>query len=86
VQQGSHVPNTRAHVFKALDARAIMSLQDVRAGSAFNAYKTCGQAATVRLQCSAGPVDHSPNTTTVPGDPTARYHAADQEWCSMTTR
>jgi hypothetical protein len=42
------VPNARAHIFKTPDVRAIMSLQDIRAGSAVHAYKTCGYAATVQ--------------------------------------
>jgi hypothetical protein len=51
VQLDTHVPNERAHVSKVLDARAIMGLQDVRAGSAVNACKACGHIAIVRLQC-----------------------------------
>jgi hypothetical protein len=47
VQLGMHILSARAHVSKALDVRAIMGLQDVRAGSAVNACKVCGQAATV---------------------------------------
>jgi hypothetical protein len=41
VQQGSHVPNARVPVSNAPDIRAIMGLQDVRAGTPINAYKTC---------------------------------------------
>jgi hypothetical protein len=37
---GKHVPNAHVHVSKVSDVRAIMGLQDVRAGSAFNARKT----------------------------------------------
>jgi hypothetical protein len=47
VQLGSHVPNARVHVSKAPDVRVIMGLQDVRAGSAVNAYKMCRQTTTV---------------------------------------
>jgi hypothetical protein len=38
VQLASHVPNARTHVSKVLDVKAIMGLQDVRAGSVINAY------------------------------------------------
>jgi hypothetical protein len=69
VQLDSHVPNAHAHVSMALDVRAIMRMQNMRADNAFNACKTCGQAATVRLWCSTGPIDHSQDTTIVPGDP-----------------
>jgi hypothetical protein len=48
VRQCLPVPNARAHVSKTLDVRAIMSLQDMRAGSAVHAYKTCRYAATVQ--------------------------------------
>jgi hypothetical protein len=41
VRLDPRVLNARAHVSKVPDVRAIMELQDVRAGSAFNAYKTC---------------------------------------------
>jgi hypothetical protein len=58
VQLGSRVSNARAHVSKSPDVRAIMCLQDVRAGSTFNADKMCGQVATMQLQCSADPIDH----------------------------
>jgi hypothetical protein len=54
MQLGTYVPNARAQVSKALDIRVIMGLQDVRAGSAVNACKTCRQgsynATTVQLQ------------------------------------
>jgi hypothetical protein len=63
-----------------------MALQDVQAGCAFNACKTCRQAALVRLQCSASPVDHSQGTGIVLGDPTARRHAANRVRHSMMTR
>jgi hypothetical protein len=49
VQLGSHVLNARTHVFKALDVRVIMGLQYVQTDNTFNACKTCGHAATVRL-------------------------------------
>jgi hypothetical protein len=50
------------------------------------ACKTCGLAALLmptrcakrRLQCCAGPVDHSQDTTTVQGDLTGRCHTADR--------
>jgi hypothetical protein len=42
IQLGSHVSNARMHVFEAPDVRAIMSLQDIRVGYAFNACMTCG--------------------------------------------
>jgi hypothetical protein len=47
---GLRVPNAHTHVSKAADARAIMCLQDVCIVIAFNAYKTCRQAATVQRQ------------------------------------
>jgi hypothetical protein len=53
VQLGTHVPNARVHVFKALDIRAMMGLQDVRANSVVNACKACRHAGTIRLHCSA---------------------------------
>jgi hypothetical protein len=77
VQLGQHVHNTHALIFKAPDIRAIMCLQDVWAGNTINVCKTCVQAAIVRLQCSASTVDHSPDTTTVPGDAIAWCHTAD---------
>jgi hypothetical protein len=66
VQIGSHVLNACTHVFKALDVRVIMGLQYVRTDNAFNACKTCGHAATVRLQCSTGPAGHTQGITTMP--------------------
>jgi hypothetical protein len=59
VQLGSHVPNARMHVSKMPDVRTIIGMQDLWACSTFNACKTCRQVATVRLQSSIGPVDHS---------------------------
>jgi hypothetical protein len=47
MQLAMHVPNALVHVFKASDIRAIMDLQDVRAGSAVNGYKACRLAAIV---------------------------------------
>jgi hypothetical protein len=47
VQLGMHVSNTRTHVSKASDIRAIMGLQDVRVGNTVNACKAYGQTATV---------------------------------------
>jgi hypothetical protein len=47
VRLGPCVPNARAHVSKMLDVKAIKGLQDVRAGDAVNACRTCGHAATV---------------------------------------
>jgi hypothetical protein len=48
MQLGSRVFKTRMHVSKASGIKAIMGLQDVRAGCTFSACKTCGQAATVQ--------------------------------------
>jgi hypothetical protein len=48
MQLDSSVPNASVHVSMMPNVRAIMGLQDVRVSSAFNAYKTCGQAATVQ--------------------------------------
>jgi hypothetical protein len=59
VRQGPPAPNACLHVSKTPDVSAIMILQDVRAGSAVHACKTCGQVPTICLQCSADPVDHS---------------------------
>jgi hypothetical protein len=50
MQLGMHVPNARTHIFKAPHVRAIMRLQDVRAGSVVNTCKVCVHASTVRLQ------------------------------------
>jgi hypothetical protein len=69
----TRVSKARPHVSEAPDTLAIM------------ACKTCGQAAPLmparradmRLQCCAGPVDHTQDTTTVQGDPTGWYHAGD---------
>jgi hypothetical protein len=69
----SCVSMTHLHVSKVHDARAIM------------ACKTCGHAtpswptrcANRRLQCSAGPVDHSRDTTIVRGGPIGWHHTAD---------
>jgi hypothetical protein len=47
VKLGTHVPNACAHISKASDIRAIMRLQDVRAGSAVNACMVCRQVAIV---------------------------------------
>jgi hypothetical protein len=41
------VSKARVHVSKTPDNRAIMGVQDVWVGSAFNACKTCGQMATM---------------------------------------
>jgi hypothetical protein len=62
VQQDSPVLNARSNVSKAPNVGAIMDLQDVRAGTAVHAYKTCGHEATVPLQCSVSVADHSPGT------------------------
>jgi hypothetical protein len=51
VRQGSPVSNARAHVSKAPNVMAIMGLQDVRAGTTANAYRTCGHTAIVQRQC-----------------------------------
>jgi hypothetical protein len=66
MQLGMHVPNARAQVFKASDIRAIIELQYVRTGSTVNACKAYRQTTTVRLQCMANTMDHSPATATVP--------------------
>jgi hypothetical protein len=50
---------------RTFDVRVIMDLQDVRVGSAVNAYKAYEHAATVQLQCSANTVDYLPSTTIV---------------------
>jgi hypothetical protein len=78
VQLGTYVPNARTHVFKALDIRVIMSLQDVWAGITVNACKACRQTATVQLQCSVSTMDHSPCTATVPSDSTARCYTTNR--------
>jgi hypothetical protein len=41
--------------------------------------------ADMRLQCSAGPVDHSSGTATVSGDPTARRHTVGRARRGGTT-
>jgi hypothetical protein len=69
--------NAHAHVFKVCDVRAIMSLQDVRTSNIFNAYKTCGQTATMLLQYYVGPVDHSRGTATSPDNSTGQCHIVD---------
>jgi hypothetical protein len=52
VQLGTHVPNARAHIFKAPHVRAIMHLQDMQTDSVVNTCKMCGHASTVWLQYS----------------------------------
>jgi hypothetical protein len=47
VQLGTHIPNARVHISNAHDVRAIMGLQDVRAGNALNACKACKLVATM---------------------------------------
>jgi hypothetical protein len=47
VQLGAYAPNARTSVSKASDVKVIMGLQDVRSGSAVNAYKTCKHVAIV---------------------------------------
>jgi hypothetical protein len=69
VRLDTRVPNACAYVSKMPDVRTIMSLRDVRAGSAVNACKMCGQVAIIRLQCIASIVDHSPNIATMPARP-----------------
>jgi hypothetical protein len=44
VQQCPPIFNARAHIYKAPGVRAIMGLQDVRAGTTVNACMTCEQA------------------------------------------
>jgi hypothetical protein len=51
VQLGTHVPNARGPVSKAADVRAIIGLQDMHAGCAVNACRTCGHVTIVWLQC-----------------------------------
>jgi hypothetical protein len=68
VHLSTHVSNAHVHVSKALNVRAVMALQDVRSGSVVNACKACGQATTLRHQCSVNAIDHSPSTATVPSD------------------
>jgi hypothetical protein len=48
VKLGTHVLNARTHVSDTPDVRTNMSLQDVRAGSADHACKTCRQLVTVQ--------------------------------------
>jgi hypothetical protein len=78
IQLGSRVSKLCMHVFKTPNVRAIMSMQDARASCAFNACKTCGQFATIKLHCSTGPVDHSQGTATVSGDTTGWSHVANR--------
>jgi hypothetical protein len=68
---GLRVTEACTHVSMTPDVRAMMGLQDMLAGGAFNACKTCRHAATVHLQCNAGPDGHSQGTAIVSGDPTA---------------
>jgi hypothetical protein len=77
MQQGSQILNARSHISKAPNVKAIMGLQDMWVCHAFNACKICEQAATMLLKCNAGPIDHSPSTATMSGNPSARRHAAD---------
>jgi hypothetical protein len=69
---GLPVSNTHAYISKAPGVRGIIGLKDVRAGSTVSACKTYRQVATVWLQCSVGPIDHSLDTATMQGDPIAR--------------
>jgi hypothetical protein len=78
MQLGTHVPNACAHVSKALDVRATIVMQDVRAGSTVSACKAYRHVAIVQLQCSNNTMDHSPGAATVPNDSTALRHTADQ--------
>jgi hypothetical protein len=77
MQLGMHVLNTCTHIFKTPDVRVIMGMQDMRASGAFNAYKACGQMATLRLHCCADTIDHSQGITTVLGDSTGKCHTTD---------
>jgi hypothetical protein len=86
VQQSSRVPNTRVHVSKKSDIRAIMGLQDMGGGTADNACKMHGHVATLMLQYSASTANHSPSTATVQSDPKAQCHAADRGRHDRTTR
>jgi hypothetical protein len=82
VQQGLHIPNARVHVSKTPNVRAIMTLQDVRAGSTVNACNTCRHSAKVQRQhCGS-----LTGTITVPGNLTVQCHAADQVRCGRMTR
>jgi hypothetical protein len=86
VQKSSRVPNTRVHISKASDIKAIMGLQDMGGGTADNACKMHGHAATLMLQYSASTANHSPSTATVQSDPKARLHAVDRGRCGRMTR
>jgi hypothetical protein len=86
MQLGSWVSKAHMHVSKVADARAIMGLQDMRAGDISNACKTCEHVAIVRLQYCTGPVDHSHDTATVPGDLTGQHHSMDRAQRGRTTR
>jgi hypothetical protein len=78
MQLGTHVPNAHAYVSKAHHVSAIMRLQDMQAGSVINTCKTCGHTSTIRLQCDANTMDHSPIAAIVPSDSTARRHTANR--------
>jgi hypothetical protein len=82
MRQGPPVSKAHTHVSKASDVRAIISLQDVRTGSTVNACKMCGYVATIRLQSSIGPIDHSPGSATVSArsDSTAPCYGLSVTW------
>jgi hypothetical protein len=73
-----HVSNARSHVSKAPHVRAIMCLQDVQEDSVVNTCKMCGHTSIIWVQCDTSTIDHSPDTTTVPSDSTARRHTANR--------
>jgi hypothetical protein len=56
------------------DVKAIVGMQDVRAGGVVKTCETGGQEAIVRLQCSTSAADHLPDTAIVPGGPTVWRH------------
>jgi hypothetical protein len=75
VQLGTHVFNARAHVSTRRGHHASVR----RAGWQYSQYmqgvRTCIYSAfTVRLQCDANTMDHSP---TVPSNSTVRHHTAN---------
>jgi hypothetical protein len=61
---------------KAPDHKAVMGLQEVQAGTAASACKTCRKLAIVWLHYSASTIDYSPVTATVQGDLIGWCHAA----------
>jgi hypothetical protein len=78
MQLGTHVPNACAYVSKAPHVRAIIRLQDMQADSVVNTCKACRHTSTLRLQCDASTMDHSPVAAIVPSDSTVRRHIANR--------